>query len=759
MKKLTAATVFILAAVILLWKPILLGKAILPGDYLQQMQPWSANDTGQRSSMQWNPLSWDAISQFYPWRVFLGRSLRQGILPIWNPHQFCGTPFLANGQSAVFYPPNWIFAFCDPIRAFTYLAVFHLALAGFLAFMLIKGFMLSDEASVFGGLSFELCAFMIYWLELPTLISAAAWMPGVLWAIHQSISRKSYKYGVLAAVLLAMPMLAGHLQVAFYVWIIASGWIAFLLVSAWKQQKKYPKTEIGILSVAVILGLMISFAQILPSVELQSMSHRHIPASMDGYKRFSESGLPAYRFVTALMPDYFGVPNRSNYFLLGQIGNRFNMPADFMEFGLYAGIAILPLAFIGVLSWRKSSYIKFWIVASILSLLLASGTLLNWPLYFVVPGFSSLGGPHRILVIYMLGIAVLAAFGMDRLSEKSAKKFEIFGLKLTGETILAAAGIIFMCVVGGITMAHADRTAAQLPKELSSALQPVQAGAVLRYAVLALISAVLLLLGSSKILKFRWFGYALIVLAAVDLIGYSWQSIPMCERSAVYPKSNLTDYLTQHKYRRVLPSNKSWNLVNLPKSILPPNSAMVYGFYDVQGYDSLYTSVYKDYLKGLFETDPCPPENGNMILGRNQTGNSLGVNLANKADVSEKSILADFDGIIVSDNGTNNSGWIAAVGDDPVSVEFATPNSVNIEIPHSVRDYVQVRVLNYPGWIDRDTGKSLENNDIWMQTRANGRSRIDLVFQPDSIKVGLFISLLGLAGCFSLLTAICINRK
>jgi hypothetical protein len=34
---------------------------------------------------------------------------RRGLIPLWNPHQFCGAPFIANGQSAFFYPPNWLF--------------------------------------------------------------------------------------------------------------------------------------------------------------------------------------------------------------------------------------------------------------------------------------------------------------------------------------------------------------------------------------------------------------------------------------------------------------------------------------------------------------------------------------------------------------------------------------------------------------------------------------------------------------------------
>ena len=57
----------------------------------------------------WNPLMYDSIGQFYPWRSYAGASISHGSIPLWNPYQFCGAPFLANSQSAVLYPGNLLF--------------------------------------------------------------------------------------------------------------------------------------------------------------------------------------------------------------------------------------------------------------------------------------------------------------------------------------------------------------------------------------------------------------------------------------------------------------------------------------------------------------------------------------------------------------------------------------------------------------------------------------------------------------------------
>ena len=46
--------------------------------------------------------------QFYPWRELAFSELRQGRLPLWNALVGNGAPLLANYQTAVFYPPNWL---------------------------------------------------------------------------------------------------------------------------------------------------------------------------------------------------------------------------------------------------------------------------------------------------------------------------------------------------------------------------------------------------------------------------------------------------------------------------------------------------------------------------------------------------------------------------------------------------------------------------------------------------------------------------
>src|SRR5205085_8746404 len=89
----------------------------------------------------WNALLWDGLAQFYPWRLFAASAVAAGHLPLWNPHQLGGTPFLANSQSAPLYPLHLLYYLpigASVARRMAWLAALHLTLAGTLTYLLTK---------------------------------------------------------------------------------------------------------------------------------------------------------------------------------------------------------------------------------------------------------------------------------------------------------------------------------------------------------------------------------------------------------------------------------------------------------------------------------------------------------------------------------------------------------------------------------------------------------------------------------------------
>ena len=57
-----------------------------------------------------------------------------------------------------------------------------------------------------------------------------------------------------------------------------------------------------------------------------------------------------------------------------------------------------------------------------------------------------------------------------------------------------------------------------------------------------------------------------------------------------------------------------WTLYEMPEAFLPPNSATVYGYYSLNGYDSLSTETYRRWAATVEGDLASPAANGNMLL-------------------------------------------------------------------------------------------------------------------------------------------------
>ena len=124
-----------------------------------------------------------ALRSSIPGVFFAARTLHQGFLPLWNPYQFCGTPFVANSQSAVFYPLNLLFVLMPVQAAFGASAWLHLVLTGWLMYGFLRSptFGLGRSAATLGAVAWQLSTWQASWLALPTFLCVSAWLPLALW--------------------------------------------------------------------------------------------------------------------------------------------------------------------------------------------------------------------------------------------------------------------------------------------------------------------------------------------------------------------------------------------------------------------------------------------------------------------------------------------------------------------------------------------------------------------------------------------------
>lgn len=120
---------------------------------------------------------YDGIGAFLPWRLFAARSLGAGTVPLWNPYQFCGAPFVANVQSAVFYPGMLLGVFLGPVAAAGILVLLHLVLAASFTWLLVRRLGAGAAGATVAGIVYAFSTWQVSWLHLPTFLATTCWFP------------------------------------------------------------------------------------------------------------------------------------------------------------------------------------------------------------------------------------------------------------------------------------------------------------------------------------------------------------------------------------------------------------------------------------------------------------------------------------------------------------------------------------------------------------------------------------------------------
>lgn len=620
--------IFPLLALLLLWDALVGGRVFLPAVWLQGFAPWNValSPEARQALPQWNALQWDGMAEFYPWRLFAARELQAGRIPLWNPHVLAGTPFLANSQSAPLYPFHALYAL--PLGAsvavrMAWLDLVHLSLAGSFAYLLARDLKARPGAALLGGAAYELSGFAVAWLELPSFITVGCWIPLLLLLLGRALRAGSWRTALGAGAAAGMMLLGGHLQIAFYgllaagltaagsgQWAVGSGQSA--APSTINHQPSTRTTPIHFLALLVLvlgIGFALAGPQVLSSVELSRMSHRAGRPTQQGYDGYVALALSPRNWVNLLVPDYFGLPGRNDFWGL----SRYGAP-EVMEYAGSVGAAAFVFVVAGLVwGWRVDRRAGLMALLGAVALLLATGSPLCRLFYFYVPGFAQSGSPARALVLLCLSQAMLAALGLEWTLRRVEHRW-------TDVVLPLGAGL---AVTLTLTLLLHGLALANLPSQVEgvrAALEGVALPALSRTLGWAAAAVFLLLLLAWLLRENRAShrqgavgGAALVVVSGgLLLLGGAYN--PTARPGSVYPDTPLTRALRALD-GRVVTLNRRWSLAQVPDALLPPNSSLAGGWRDAQGYDSLYLGNYRRLAEVINGPEGAsPPENGNMLF-------------------------------------------------------------------------------------------------------------------------------------------------
>lgn len=478
------------------------------------------------------------LLQFWPWHHLVRESLLAGEWPLWNPLLGNGAPLLANLQSAVFYPPNLLYLLLPVEHGLTASVVLHLALAGLFMYLYMRYLGLLPFAAALSALTYMFSGYIIGRTQFVVMVNAAAWLPLLLLLSDRLVRRRNPLDILGLALVLAVQLLAGHAQLWFYsLWLIGP----YLIFRNWpimkqgsrgaeEQRSKINSTQdarrktfypLLALFAAILLAVLLSAAQLLPTAEFTTQSPRSSGAERTFALTYS---FWPWRLLTLLAPTFFGHPATSDYWGY----------ANYWEDHAYLGV--LPFLFALVAVWNYGMrkvwgpepvtsdepqpghywrVVPFFAVLTPLSLILAMGW--NTPLYLwvfqFVPGFGFFQAPARLLIWFTVAIAVLAGVGAQSFKLTSA------GRRGWQRLLVAAGGLTSAGLAGTFILTGRSQTFLAATMTLGGWL---------------MLSAALLLLrprktGATALSRPAkeplWQG-AVLAAVALDLVGTAWPLIP-----------------------------------------------------------------------------------------------------------------------------------------------------------------------------------------------------------------------------------------
>jgi hypothetical protein len=369
----------------------------------------------------------DFSGQFVAFGAYQYQRLAAGEVPLWNPYNNGGLPFLADTQAAVFYPPRLAtIGLSKPAGGWTYHAlelemVAHVLLYSLLMYVLVRRMTIGKVGSITGGLVAAVIAsyggFLTSYPPLQlALLEAGIWLPLVILGIYEATRSEKIRWAwlVLSGFALGLSWMAGHPQSSYFLTYLL---IAFLAYRAYLKQYIWTNVLIGIILVGVIAAGMAA-VQLLPGLEY--------------LLRTSRAG--------------FGFDNKGNGFPFRDI-IQFIFPNVTSQWSpLYVGIPGLVLAIIAV--WRRLPGALFWGIVVLIALVLSFGA--NSPffalLYNILPGMRFFRGQERAAFLVANSLAILAGLGAAQLANWNSEQWPIATRNIR-RTLIALVGLCSGAVV------------------------------------------------------------------------------------------------------------------------------------------------------------------------------------------------------------------------------------------------------------------------------------------------------------------------
>jgi hypothetical protein len=351
-------------------------------------------------------IPWDLRGFHLPHAHLYADALGRGELPLWDPYTYCGRPFQANIQTAVFYPTVAVAAAIGSLAGHHHLefllelnVIFHVFLAGIFAYRFGRTAGLSPPAALVAGTAYQLGGFFAAHAEHVGAVAIAALLPLALDSVLRLSRDVAWRRALPLAATLALAVLAGHTPLTAVVY-------AICLLFAFLVDRRSPRLLWAVLA-AFAASVALAAVQLVPTLELTRHSIGKYRADWLG----SGGGAPLQALVSLVWPNFYGVFDVATY----------RQPFELTSMYLYCGGLTLIMAAWAVL--RRNLAFSVLLVLSGL-MMLGDSTPVGRVVYWALPVWLKVGlHPEFAAPAFGLALAVLAGLGLDRITGRAALRW------------------------------------------------------------------------------------------------------------------------------------------------------------------------------------------------------------------------------------------------------------------------------------------------------------------------------------------------
>jgi len=656
----------------------------------------------------------DLTISHLPNAVHIVNTIRSnGFIPLWSDLIMAGYPFSADPLSGIWYPPGWIGILIPAPYGFNICLALHLFWGGLGMGKFLERSGLQKPAALLGGIAFAAMPKLFAHLALGhvSLVYAISWFP---WLLVAQINRretvgKKRNAALLPGVVLGIIALADIRCLAYAGFMFFFYWL-WHQINEERQNNISRSTILSAVEFAgqVIIGLGIAAVQILPLIQLTSLSTR---AHLTPQEVLAFS-LPLKKVANLFIPEFGG----------------------YGEWIVYPGGVIIFLCILVVATPVLRKKLAFWLILFGASLLLSFGSnlpFMNW--LGAVPGASLLRVPPRMMFVAGIALIVLASHAYDALlSDYLRPKFDpLFWM-------VAICTFFFLLI-------------------LISLLMNIDIGVNLRWGTAFMLVAVALigLMEHNKLP--RCAGFLLIpVFLLIDLLGVNLQSIQYRPAQEVYQEGEpIAEFLNRDM--------DVFRVYSPALSPLPPLTAARAGIEAVNAINPLQLSNFAAFMVsasgvkriGYSVTIPALDEDNLIFSNISSPIDAEKLGLLNVKYVIagypiENPALGDVwnsEGVYIYQN-TKFMPRVWIEDDENYTIGEAkivniTPGMIAIEAEGPGK--LVVSTMDYPGWRVQVDGKPVEKiriANLFVGVRLDpGLHQINFTYSPYVQYAGIGISL------------------